>query len=529
MGKKDKNKKKLSGTVKTAIKTEKKLNAKQKKELAALGEEDIEKVIADIEREEARRQRVVEIVIEPPSRRVNFSLIAHPFKDELIMFGGEFHDGQKTTVYGDMFTYNLNKKEWTVIKAPGAPPPRCGHQAIVTSTNKGEMWIFGGEFSSPSELQFYHYKDLWVYRMGEKKWEKIVSPGGPSARSGHRMIHMKKKLIVFGGFYDNLRDYKYYNDIYMFNLETYTWHKIECTGNPPAPRSGCIMLPTSEKLLVYGGYSKEKIKAGVDKGQIHTDMFLLSPDKNDQTGLKWKWILTKQTGLKCSPRCGMTGILIQPHIAYAFGGVFDNIDDEEELQGTFYNDLLSLDLEKFQWHEVRLTGKREPPGQRKKEKAQKENHIDECNSNGDKESSDICENSQTGTTNSNKSMQTPVTCIDEDEIFTLTVTSNTSCNTQANSMEKVENIFFPSPRINPGLVVKNNTLYLYGGMLEVGDRQYTFNDFYSLDCRKMDEWKTITHDDLSSQEWHNTSSSDSEEEDEDEDDDTSNNSSSNEQ
>lgn len=229
MGKKDKNKKKLSGTVKTAIKTEKKLNAKQKKELAALGEEDIEKVIADIEREEARRQRVVEIVIEPPSRRVNFSLIAHPFKDELIMFGGEFHDGQKTTVYGDMFTYNLNKKEWTVIKAPGAPPPRCGHQAIVTSTNKGEMWIFGGEFSSPSELQFYHYKDLWVYRMGEKKWEKIVSPGGPSARSGHRMIHMKKKLIVFGGFYDNLRDYKYYNDIYMFNLETYTWHKIECT------------------------------------------------------------------------------------------------------------------------------------------------------------------------------------------------------------------------------------------------------------------------------------------------------------
>lgn len=162
---------------------------------------------------------------------------------------------------------------------------------------------------------------------------------------------------------------------------------------------------------------------------------------------------------------------------------------------------------------VTLTGKREPPGQRKKEKAQKEDHIDECNSNGDKESSDICENSQTGTTNSNKSMQTAVTCIDEDEIFTvsfsnyfyllyvsintkfnmilfvllyqLTVSSNTSHNTQANSMEKVENIFFPSPRINPGLVVKNNTLYLYGGMLEVGDRQYTFNDFYSLGMKDL--------------------------------------------
>ncbi|KAK2575754.1 hypothetical protein KPH14_003644 [Odynerus spinipes] len=421
MGKKDKNKKKISGSLKTAMKTEKKLSAKQKKELAALGEEDIEKVVAEIEQEEARRQRVIEAVVESPSRRVNFTLVAHPFKDELIMFGGEFHDGQKTTVYGDMFSYNLNKKEWVVIKAPGAPPPRCGHQAVVTSTNKGEMWIFGGEFSSPSELQFYHYKDLWVYRIGEKKWEKIVAPGGPSSRSGHRMVHMKKKLVVFGGFYDNLRECKYYNDVHIFNLETYTWHKIECTGNLPAPRSGCIMLPISEKLLVYGGYSKEKVKTGVEKGQIHTDMFLLSSEKNDQTGRKWKWVLTKQTGLRFSPRCGMTAVLVQPHIAYTFGGVFDNIDDEEELQGTFYNDLLSLDLEKLQWHEVTLTGKKETSVQRKKEKVQKEEemHVDKCNIDEDKKNSDICENSSIETSSSNIATQPPVTYTDDDDIFTV--------------------------------------------------------------------------------------------------------------
>ena len=38
MGKKDKKKNKISGSEKTALKTEKKLNAKQKKELAAIGE-----------------------------------------------------------------------------------------------------------------------------------------------------------------------------------------------------------------------------------------------------------------------------------------------------------------------------------------------------------------------------------------------------------------------------------------------------------------------------------------------------------
>lgn len=54
---------------------------------------------------------------------------------------------------------------------------------------------------------------------------------GPSSRSGHRMVHMKKQLIVFGGFHDNLRhDYKYFNDVHIFDLETYMWRKIEPIG-----------------------------------------------------------------------------------------------------------------------------------------------------------------------------------------------------------------------------------------------------------------------------------------------------------
>lgn len=40
--------------------------------------------------------------------------------------------------------------------------------------------------------------------------------------------------------------------------------------------------------------------------------------------------------------------------------------------------------------------------------------------------------------------------------------------------------FTPSPRINPGMAVKNGVLYMYGGMFEAGDKQYTLNDFYSL-------------------------------------------------
>lgn len=39
------------------------------------------------------------------------------------------------------------------------------------------------------------------------------------------------------------------------------------------------MVPLADgRIVVYGGYSKEKIKRDVDKGVIHTDMFLLTPE-----------------------------------------------------------------------------------------------------------------------------------------------------------------------------------------------------------------------------------------------------------
>ena len=44
------------------------------------------------------------------------------------------------------------------------------------------------------------------------------------------MVALKKQLIVFGGFHESVKDYKYYNDVYAFNLENHTWAKLEVSG-----------------------------------------------------------------------------------------------------------------------------------------------------------------------------------------------------------------------------------------------------------------------------------------------------------
>lgn len=49
----------------------------------------------------------------------------------------------------------------------------CKNKSKLFLFNRGELWVFGGEFTSPTETQFYHYKDLWRFSLTEKKWEKV--------------------------------------------------------------------------------------------------------------------------------------------------------------------------------------------------------------------------------------------------------------------------------------------------------------------------------------------------------------------
>lgn len=490
MGKKDKNKKKGKGAEKTTLKTDKKLAARQKKMIAKLGEDDIEAIVARYEAKETKSSDLTETLCAPPTARVNFSICSHPEKEEIFINGGEFFNGQKTFVYGDFYCYNTTKNEWKLLKCSICPAPRSGHQMVSTSTDGGQIWLFGGEFASPSQLQFYHYKDLWVYRITKKQWEKINASNAPNARSGHRMVVTKKKLFVFGGFHDNNTSYRYFNDLHFFSLENYTWTKVEASGNLPAPRSGCCMIANSEgKILVWGGYSKSNVKKEIDRGVTHADMFALTLDKND---LKtYKWTSVKPGGKRPPPRSGMSSIIAANGKVYTFGGVLDTEEDEEDVRGMFTNELHSFDPASYNWRKLDLSTK-------KKSMKPQEVEMEENKPNLAK------------------------TVVHDDGIFTVSVGGpSKSCPNTKMETETVD-LGGPSPRMNSGIVVCKGLLYIYGGLYESGSRQYTLSDFYCIDLHKMDQWKTLIANSLTGNEWLGSDSedgsSDDEEESEDDDD-----------
>nr|XP_060508723.1 kelch domain-containing protein 4-like [Panthera onca] len=161
------------------------------------------------------------------------------------------------------------------------------------------------------------------------------------------MVAWKRQLILFGGFHESTRDYIYYNDVYAFDLDTFTWSRLCPSGTGPTPRSGCQMSVTPQgSIVIYGGYSKQRVKKDVDRGTQHSDMFLLQPVDGREG--KWGWTRINPAGAKPTPRSGFSVAVTPNHQTLLFGGVCDQ-EEEESLEGDFLNDLHFYDATRNRW------------------------------------------------------------------------------------------------------------------------------------------------------------------------------------
>ncbi|KAL7604055.1 uncharacterized protein LOC111921508 [Lactuca sativa] len=482
MGKKTK--KPGKGKEKTERKTAKAEVKKARRESKKVSpEDDIDAILLSIQKEEAKKKEVhVEENAPRPSPRSNCSLNINPLKEtEMILYGGEFYNGTKTYVYGDLYRYDVDKGDWKLVSSPNSPPPRSAHQAV---TWKNYLYVFGGEFTSPNQERFHHYKDFWMLDLKTNQWEQLNYKGCPSPRSGHRMVLYKHKLVVFGGFYDTLREVRYFNDLHVFDLDTFKWQEIKPTPGClwPSARSGFQLFVYQDDIYLYGGYSKEvsSDKNSSEKGIVHSDMWLLDPKT-------WVWNKVKKGGMPPGPRAGFS-MCVHKKRAVLFGGVVDMEAEGDVLMSLFLNELYGFQLDINRWYPLELRKEKSTKDKMKKKKDE-DDEMD-CDEVGNMESNidDISLNMERN--------------IRVDEVATKSV---------------IEEVVKPCGRINSSMVVGRDTLYVYGGMMEIRDQEITLDDLYALNLSKLDEWKCLIP--ASESEWVEASEDDDDDDDDEDDDD----------
>eukprot|EP00960_Hanusia_phi_P002780 82417-Hanusia_phi.AAC.1 len=420
--KKDK-KKQGKGAEKTALKTAKKAAKREAKERSKSGlpeEEDIESILNQLAAKDRDRKVVTEETSEQPTPRVHASFTCNPLKDnEFFLFGGEYYNGERVFVYNHLFRLKDNKGvlTWSQVTSPNTPKPRSSHQAVAS---RSHLYIFGGEFTSPSQMQFYHHKDMWrldaVSRTmagdgGEKrdkiagklsvgrnhkqecpvttKWTSCDRRGGDKDSDGEERVtewrekevnigeHFsegvmqvlwKNSMFVFGGFYDTGHDVRYFNDAFLFDFGEMKWKKLgeDKRGDNvswPSPRSACGIGEFEDTIFVYGGYTKHgrSFSSSDDShGIVHTDMWSLDPRAV-------VWTKVRKGGIPPSPRCGFSTCVHKKRNLVVFGGVYDEYS-KHDLSSTFFNDIFVFRMDQRRWFPVTLRSKKKASGRRQKTK-----------------------------------------------------------------------------------------------------------------------------------------------------------------
>ncbi|KAI3981768.1 hypothetical protein MKX01_027753 [Papaver californicum] len=512
MGKKTK--KPGKGKEKTERKTAKADEKRARRDNKKISEEDdIDAILLSIQKEEAKKKEIhIEENVQKPSPRSNCSLNINPLKEtELIIYGGEYYNGNKTYVYGDLYRYDVDKNEWKLISSPNSPPPRSAHQAVAW---KNHIYIFGGEFTSPNQERFHHYKDFWTLDLKTNQWEQINLKGCPSPRSGHRMVLYKHKIVVFGGFYDTLREVRYFNDLHVFDLDTFKWQEIKprlgCIW--PSARSGFQFFVFQDEIFLYGGYSKEVSSDknnSSEKGIVHADLWSLDPRT-------WEWNKVKKSGMPPGPRAGFT-IVVHKKRALLFGGVVDmEVEAGDVMMSLFLNELYGFQMDSHRWYPLELRKEKSTKDKKKLDQQLSGSSLEKGKADESVDNDEHAPDSGNGNDEISKNFTKKISVNDAVADVSKEKAQEHCISADPQTSISVE-VVKPCGRINSCMVVGRDTLYVYGGMMEIKDQEITLDDMYTLNLSKLDEWKCIIP--ATESEWMEVSDDEDEDEDEEDSDD----------
>jgi hypothetical protein len=342
------------------------------------------------------------------------------------------------------------------------------------------------------------------------------------------MVGYKQYIVLFGGFQDTSATTKYMNDLWIYDCVNFTWHtpKLQAARATPDARSSFSLLPHEQGAVIYGGYSRVKAVAGgkqqqgkgkkggggpasrmVLKPKVHDDSWFLritppAADVDSATLPTISWEKRKKPANAPNPsRAGAT-MAYHKGRGVLFGGVHDVEDSEDAIDSEFFNQAFIWNVERNRYVPLAL---RRPKTNANKKAAQQANVSRRARGKADEE--ELLANlkaleARVGAANPDSDDEVPKKVEEEEE--------------EIERPEKPRVYEFPHPRFNAALTVQGDSLYIYGGTFEKGDREFTFDEMWCVNLNHLDGVQEIFKRDL--EDWQGSDDEADSDEEDDEDD-----------
>ena len=316
------------------------------------------------------------------------------------------------------------------------------------------------------------------------------------------MTVYKNKLLVFGGFFDDGKAVQYYNELWILNLDEMKWicHLPDPGQLWPSSRSGCGIAIHGDSLFVYGGYSKtaDDSDKEIEHGKACDDMWILSLTQSS----KMVWEKVKKAGMAPGPRASAT-LISHKNRAFVFGGVSDNeLKGGEDMSSDFHNDLYLFVFDKKRWFaaEMRLTPSNQEAGS--EPLAAGTSTTPPSSSSSALVSLELANLMEKGKDQSSAIYKAivKIQATFRGHIVRKAYTtyrlggeiSELLYSPAAYGLDlSIRNAPKPRGRINAQMSVVGNEVWLFGGIVEIGETEITLDDLWTLDLQKMDGWSLV--------------------------------------
>uniref|UniRef100_A0A8C7FK61 F-box protein 42 n=1 Tax=Oncorhynchus kisutch TaxID=8019 RepID=A0A8C7FK61_ONCKI len=169
----------------------------------------------------------------------------------MYVFGG-CTQSSCNAAFNDLWRLDLNSKEWIRPLASGSyPSPKAGATLVMYNNL---LVLFGG-WTRPSPYPLHQperfFDEIHTYSPSKNWWNCIVTTQGPLPMAGHSSSVIGSDMVVFGG---SLGARQMSNEVWVLDLEQWSWSKPTISGPSPHPRGGQSQIVIDNKtLLILGG------------------------------------------------------------------------------------------------------------------------------------------------------------------------------------------------------------------------------------------------------------------------------------
>lgn len=157
---------------------------------------------------------------------------------------------------------------WSFVKPQMKPVhggrdfPSVRYSASAVSY-RGEMIVTHGYFYNHAIRHPAWQSNAWAFNFASRRWRKVhdgETAGAPSARYSASAVLYEDALWMFGGddggHKKSMFNYifqAWFNELWRFDLRTYTWRRVRPNGEAPPKRALHSAVTIGDSMYMYGG------------------------------------------------------------------------------------------------------------------------------------------------------------------------------------------------------------------------------------------------------------------------------------